>query len=72
MMMGSPDFVQHFQVLLKAMSAKKCLEIGCFTGATSLALALALPSDGKVVTCDITGKFIRQDIWKEAGMINKV
>jgi caffeoyl-CoA O-methyltransferase len=58
--------------MLKAMGAKKCLEIGCFTGATTLSLAMALPEDGKIITTDITDEFVFQDLWKEAGVEHKV
>jgi predicted O-methyltransferase YrrM len=71
-MMGALDCVQHFQLILKAMNAKKVLEVGCFTGSTALSFALALPDDGKVITTDITDKFVFQDIWKEAGVDHKV
>lgn len=54
------------------MNAKKCLEVGCFTGYTALSLALALPEDGEVISCDITDKFVRKDIWNEAGVGHKV
>ena len=47
------------------MRAKRCLELGCFTGCTTLALALALPDDGEVVTLDIDDTLIQKEIWKE-------
>lgn len=71
-MLGSLESVQHFQLILKAMNAKKCLEVGCYTGSTTLSLALALPEDGKVVTLDITDKWAFQDIWKQADVDHKV
>ena len=61
-MLGSLDEVQHFQLLIKAMNAKKVLEIGCYTGATTLSLALALPDDGNITTLDITDKYIAKNI----------
>ncbi|CAF3814699.1 unnamed protein product [Rotaria magnacalcarata] len=48
------------------------VEIGTFTGYTSLTIALALPSDGQVITCDIDGQYIRQDLWKKAGVDEKI
>lgn len=71
-MLGSFDEVQHFQLILKAIKAKKCLELGTFTGYTTLSLAMALPDDGKVVTCDVTSQYLNFDIWKESGMASKV
>jgi len=71
-MLGSFDEVQHFQLILKAIKAKKCLELGTYTGYTTLSLAMALPDDGKVVTCDITSQYINLDIWKDSGVASKV
>jgi O-methyltransferase len=48
------------------------VEIGTLTGYTSLTLALALPSDGQIITCDITDQYVRQDIWKKAGVQDKI
>ncbi|CAF3814029.1 unnamed protein product [Rotaria sp. Silwood1] len=48
------------------------VEIGTFTGYTSLTIALALPSDGELITCDITDEYVRQDIWIKAGVRNKI
>lgn len=48
------------------------VEIGTFTGYTSLTIALALPSDGELITCDVNEKYVRQDIWTKAGVRNKI
>ena len=52
----------------------KKLYIFTFSGASSLGAALALPSDGKVVACDVSEEFTRegQKRWKEAGVAHKV
>ncbi|CAF4388931.1 unnamed protein product, partial [Rotaria magnacalcarata] len=47
-------------------------EIGTFTGYQSLAVALALPCDGKLITCDINDQYVRQDIWSKADVRNKM
>lgn len=41
------------QTLLRAMGARRVLEIGTFTGAAALVLAEALPADGQVITCEL-------------------
>ena len=71
-MLGALDCAQHYQIILKAMGAKKCIEIGTFTGATTLSIALALPEDGKIVTLDITDELVAKDIWEEAGIEHKI
>jgi predicted O-methyltransferase YrrM len=43
--------------LIKMLGAKKVLDIGVYTGASSLAAALALPEDGRVVACDVSEDF---------------
>merc|ERR1719244_2504159 len=56
------------------LNAKKVLDIGVFTGASSLAAALALPDDGIVVGCDVSEDFTARarKYWQEAGVENKV
>jgi len=51
-MMTLPDQVQFLRLMVKMSGAKKALEIGVFTGYSLLNIALALPSDGKVVAVD--------------------
>ncbi|CAF1298982.1 unnamed protein product [Rotaria sordida] len=70
--LGSTDEAQFFQLLIRLMNGKRAIEIGTFTGYTSLAIALALPSDGELITCDITDEYVRQDIWIKAGIRNKI
>lgn len=71
-MLGALDCVQHFQLLVKSLRAKKCLEVGCYTGYTAMSLAQALPDDGQVITLDISGQRVAFDIWKKAGVDHKV
>ena len=61
-------------VLVKAMAAKRCLEIGVFTGYSALSVALALPADGKLVALDISKDFTDRalPVWKEAGVEKKI
>ena len=56
-MLGAPEVLQMNQVLMKTIKAKKAIDVGVFTGASSLAAALALPDDGKVVACDVNETF---------------
>mgnify|MGYP001010083997 CR=1 FL=1 len=70
----SPDQGQFFQFLIRATGAKKCLEIGVFTGYSSTAVALALPADGRLVACDVSDEWtsMARRYWREAGVVAKV
>lgn len=71
-MLGAFECVQLFQVLLKSLNAKKVIEVGTFTGYTTLSMAQALGDDATIVTTDISSEFVRQDVWKKAGVDHKV
>lgn len=70
----SPEQGQFMALLIEIMGAKKTLDIGTFTGYSALVVALALPQDGKVVTCDITedATNVARRFWKLAGMDGKI
>lgn len=64
----SPLQAKFMQMLIKMTNAKKVLEIGTFTGYSALAMALALPKDGKLVTCDLNEQWvsIAKEYWAQA------
>jgi len=63
-----------FQVLVKLLNARRCLEVGVFTGYSSLAVGLALPPDGRITACDINPKTtaIAQRFWAKAGLADRI
>jgi predicted O-methyltransferase YrrM len=70
----TPEQGQFFRVLLGALGARKTLEIGVFTGYSSIVTALALPADGRVVACDSSEEYtqVARRYWKEAGVEGKI
>lgn len=73
-MAGSPDEAAFFGWLLPLLGAKKCIEIGVFRGSTTLALALALPADGKVIGLDVSSEYAEtaRPYWASAGVADKI
>jgi O-methyltransferase len=70
----SPEQGQFMTLLLRVMNAKRVLEVGTFTGYSSTAMALALPEDGRVVTCDRSEKWteIARRYWRKAGVEDRI
>jgi predicted O-methyltransferase YrrM len=65
---------QFLQFLVRLMGARRALEIGVFTGHSSLAVALAMPPDGRIIACDVSDHWtsIARRYWREAGVEHKV
>src|SRR5215831_15271996 len=69
-----PDQGALLALLVHAIGAKRAIEIGTFTGYSALAVAAALPSDGKLVCCDKSKEWttVAQRYWKEAGLADRI
>jgi len=65
-----PEHGQFLSLLLQLMGARNVIEVGVFTGYSSLAMALALPSDGRIIACDISEEYtaIARRYWHAAGV----
>ncbi|MCW5937106.1 MAG: class I SAM-dependent methyltransferase [Fimbriimonadaceae bacterium] len=70
----APEQGQFFRFLVQALGVKKALEVGTFTGYSSLAVAMALPEDGHIDCCDLSEEFtsVAKRYWEEAGVAGKV
>jgi predicted O-methyltransferase YrrM len=70
----SPEQGQFMALLVRLMGARRCLEVGVFTGYSSLATALALPEDGRIVACDVSEEWtaMARRYWRAAGVEHKI
>jgi caffeoyl-CoA O-methyltransferase len=70
----APEQGQFMALLVQLLGATKTLEVGVFTGYSSLCVALALPPNGKVVACDVSEEYTRvaRRYWQLAGVADKI
>lgn len=61
-------------LLVRTLGAKRCLEVGVFTGYSSLCVARALPEGGRLVACDVSEEWtaIARRYWKRAGVAERI
>src|SRR5262245_50757471 len=73
-MMSRPESDALLQLLVKLTGAKRVIEVGTFTGSGSLAMALALPEDGRIVACDVNADWaaVGRKYWHQAGVAHKI
>jgi predicted O-methyltransferase YrrM len=70
----APEQGALLALLIELTGAKRCIEIGTFTGYSSLVVAMAMPSDGTIVCCDISEEWtsVARRYWAEAGVADRV
>ncbi|HEY3147920.1 MAG TPA: class I SAM-dependent methyltransferase [Dongiaceae bacterium] len=73
-MMSRPESDALLQLLITLIGARRVIEVGTFTGSGSLAMALALPEDGRIVACDVSAEWtaIGRKHWQQAGVAHKI
>ena len=70
----APEEGAFLAMLVELTGARRCIEIGTFTGYSSTAVALALPEDGQLVCCDVSEEWtsLARKYWVEAGVADKI
>jgi predicted O-methyltransferase YrrM len=70
----SPEQGQFMSLLIKLMAARRAIEIGTYTGYSSICIASAMPADGKLICTDISPQWtsIAEKYWAKAGLENKI
>lgn len=70
----APEQGQFMALLVQLMGARRCIEVGTFTGYSALAVALALPPDGKIIACDVNEETtaVARRYWQEAGVAERI
>ncbi len=70
----SPDQGQLLALLVELLGARRVIEVGTFTGYSSLAMALALPDGGEMVCCDVSEEYtsVARRYWAEAGLEERI
>lgn len=69
-----PDLAALLGLLVRLLSARRAVEVGTFTGMSALAVASALPGDGRLVCCDVSDEWTRiaRRYWAEAGVASRI
>ncbi len=70
----APEQGAFLRLLVELIGARRCIEVGTFTGYSSTAVALALPEDGQVVCCDVSEEWtsMARKYWDEAGVADRI
>jgi caffeoyl-CoA O-methyltransferase len=73
-MQVAPEQGAFLALLVELIGARRCLEVGTFTGYSSTAVALALPEDGTLVCCDVSREWtdVARRYWADAGVADKI
>lgn len=73
-MLTSPEQLQFLAFLARSIGAKNAIEIGVYTGASTLAIAEVLPEEGSIVSCDVSMDYIGycSPAWEQAGVEHKI
>ena len=70
----APEQAQFLGLLVRLLGARRVIEVGTFCGYSALAMALALPEGGELVTCELSAETaaIGQHHWQAAGVASRI
>jgi O-methyltransferase len=70
----APEQGHFLAFLIKLLGVRRVLELGTFTGYSAMAMALALPDDGTLITCDVNNEMVSigAACWQRAGVAHKI
>ena len=71
-MLGGADGAELLANLIRISNSKKGIEVGVFTGYTTMTMAKALPEDGWIIGLDINDTELGRKYWKKEGVENKI
>lgn len=70
----APEQGQFMALMVKLSGARNIIEVGTFTGYSSLCMALALPEDGRIICCDVSEEWtaVAKRYWQQADVEHKI
>ena len=70
----APEQGQFMALLVRLLGARRCLELGVFTGYSALAIAEALPPQGELIACELNADYARTALhhWQVAGVEERI
>lgn len=70
----APEQAPLLTFLVRLVGAREIVEVGTFTGFSSMAMARALPADGRLLACDISEEWtaVARDAWERAGLAGRI
>jgi predicted O-methyltransferase YrrM len=70
----SPEQGQLLRFIVELIGARRCLEVGVFTGYSSTCVALSLPEGGRLVACDVSAEYtdVARRYWQRAGVEQRI
>lgn len=74
MMQIAPEQAPFLTLLVRLVGARRAVEVGTFTGLSSLAIAKGLPADGHLLCCDVSAEWtdLARDAWTRAGVADRI